>query len=242
METRRTPTPLSHHDPSGLTPMLYLNFSSWPVVGQVFDEERRVVIWSDPLGDPVLWKGAAVWSYDGRPGHRELWSPLRRRRPGAAAAPAAGLSTRNLWPDARMLAERRCPASDVQRDTYVPDAEDRWVRPTRWTDGVRSLRTTVEELYPGGRFVMWRQCMRKQSLCRHFKCDISYILEVFNIKTYEIDCVETQSRKTFPPSLIASRWRRTLISHLNIYIILDLRGDWSVMLHVVLRLRSTPAF
>lgn len=95
--------------------------------GQVLDEERRVVVRGDPVGDPALGQVATVRRDDGPPGGGEPVAHARGRRPFRVPA-AAGVQPRHLRPDARVLEASGVGPAHVPGDTPVPAAQELGLR------------------------------------------------------------------------------------------------------------------
>lgn len=91
--------------------------------GQVFDQERRMVVRRDPVGDPAPGQVAAVRRARRPPGGRQPVAHARRRRPVRVPA-AAGVQPGHLRPDARMLAPARIGQARVPRNPPVPAAQE----------------------------------------------------------------------------------------------------------------------
>ena len=104
------------------------------VLGRVFDEERRVVVRRDAVGDPDVRAPAPVRRAHRRTGARQLRAllPRGRRRGGGGvgggraggARPAGQLSSRDLRPDGGVLERRGGAEAGVPRGAHVSAEEE----------------------------------------------------------------------------------------------------------------------
>ena len=127
--------------------------------GQVFDEERRVVVRGDAVGGAEPRSRPAVQPTRRRAGDRQLPTllplahrrrrrrgPCRRRRSADPAAAARGLSARDLRPDVRVLAARRRAEAVVPRDPHVPAAQEHGLLAARRRTRAHHLRVHLVRL------------------------------------------------------------------------------------------------
>jgi len=98
--------------------------------GQVLDEERRMVVCRDPLGDPAPGQVAAVRGVARPQGGREPVAHARGRRPVRVPGPAS-VQQGHLRPDARVLEAAGVGPTHVPGDPPVPAAQEPRLRARR---------------------------------------------------------------------------------------------------------------
>ena len=98
-------------------------------VGQVFNQERRLVFCGYTVGDLVVRPRTTIWQHDRWTSDRKLWSLLPQWQFGNIPAAAWVLSAGDLWLDAGVLEQGGRAETNLQGDSHVSSTEEHGVWP-----------------------------------------------------------------------------------------------------------------
>ncbi len=105
-------------------------------LGKIYNEEWRLVIWRNALGNFDLCSRTTLRVTERRTSHRESVEAVRNKRStrkrGRPTHPVP-MSSRSARPDERVLATRRKRATFLQRNSPFPSEEEPWIRPQLWS-------------------------------------------------------------------------------------------------------------